>query len=222
MTVADFLASILADPDDDTPRLQYADWLMERGDPRGEFIRVQCEIARIEGSESIRDAAEVVFPGDRLQNLHAREHELLALRDEWILPTPFTTQAEWDLFDALVDGCGFRRGFAESVTCTARDWIEHAAAIRAQHPVRDVTLSEVVAGLEWTRIADACRGLRKLYVTDLFHDRTQWIAFHAQSLPEVEIVLRYAEPQWVPIGDPRPRPQHVRDTGSLRDSLPRR
>jgi uncharacterized protein (TIGR02996 family) len=41
-----FLRQILAHPFDDGPRLVYADRLDERGDPRGEFIRVQCEIAR--------------------------------------------------------------------------------------------------------------------------------------------------------------------------------
>jgi uncharacterized protein (TIGR02996 family) len=38
---ADFLAAIYAAPDDDTPRAVYADWLTERGDPRGEFITLQ-------------------------------------------------------------------------------------------------------------------------------------------------------------------------------------
>jgi uncharacterized protein (TIGR02996 family) len=42
-----FLQAILAAPDDDTPRLVYADWLDERGDPRGEFIRLQCELAKL-------------------------------------------------------------------------------------------------------------------------------------------------------------------------------
>ena len=37
-----FLQAIIEDPDHDAPRLLYADWLEERGDPRGEFIRVQC------------------------------------------------------------------------------------------------------------------------------------------------------------------------------------
>jgi uncharacterized protein (TIGR02996 family) len=41
-----FLDAIWAAPDDDVPRLMYADWLMERGDHLGEFIRVQCELVR--------------------------------------------------------------------------------------------------------------------------------------------------------------------------------
>lgn len=44
---AALLAAIRAAPDDDAPRLIYADWLEEHGQPeRAEFIRVQCELAR--------------------------------------------------------------------------------------------------------------------------------------------------------------------------------
>ncbi len=45
------LAAIWESPHDDLPRLVYADWLDETGDPakaaRAEFIRVQCELARM-------------------------------------------------------------------------------------------------------------------------------------------------------------------------------
>jgi uncharacterized protein (TIGR02996 family) len=37
---AGFIAAMLADPDDRTVLLVYADWLDERGDPRGEYLRV--------------------------------------------------------------------------------------------------------------------------------------------------------------------------------------
>lgn len=39
-------AAIVANPADDAPRLVYADWLLEHGDVRGEFIRLQIEHAR--------------------------------------------------------------------------------------------------------------------------------------------------------------------------------
>jgi uncharacterized protein (TIGR02996 family) len=38
----DFVAAVLAAPDDDTVQLVYADWLEERGDPRGEYLRCWC------------------------------------------------------------------------------------------------------------------------------------------------------------------------------------
>ena len=45
-----FLQTICANPDDDAPRLVYADWLDERGDSLGEFIRVQVELAKVKES----------------------------------------------------------------------------------------------------------------------------------------------------------------------------
>ena len=42
--------AIFANPDDDAPRLVYADWLLERGDPRGEFIQIQCKLGRAIGA----------------------------------------------------------------------------------------------------------------------------------------------------------------------------
>src|SRR5687768_8236847 len=41
-----FIRAIIESPDDDGIRLIFADWLEERGDPRGEFIRLQVERAR--------------------------------------------------------------------------------------------------------------------------------------------------------------------------------
>jgi uncharacterized protein (TIGR02996 family) len=44
------LAAIAAHPDEDTPRLAYADWLDEHDRPiRAEFIRIQCALAQRDG-----------------------------------------------------------------------------------------------------------------------------------------------------------------------------
>jgi uncharacterized protein (TIGR02996 family) len=40
---AELLAAVWASPNDDGPRLVYADFLHERGDPRGELIVLQCQ-----------------------------------------------------------------------------------------------------------------------------------------------------------------------------------
>jgi uncharacterized protein (TIGR02996 family) len=42
----ELLAAVFAAPDDDAPRLVYADWLQQRGDPRGELIMLQVARAR--------------------------------------------------------------------------------------------------------------------------------------------------------------------------------
>jgi uncharacterized protein (TIGR02996 family) len=49
MIAADpFLQTILEQPEADAPRLVYADWLEEQGDPLAEMVRVQCELARLD------------------------------------------------------------------------------------------------------------------------------------------------------------------------------
>jgi uncharacterized protein (TIGR02996 family) len=47
-----FLRAIFDAPDDDTPRLVYADFLQEHGEEkRARLIRVQCELAKLPGSD---------------------------------------------------------------------------------------------------------------------------------------------------------------------------
>jgi uncharacterized protein (TIGR02996 family) len=60
------LAAITAAPDDDAPRLVYADWLDEHGhSDRAEFIRVQVESATLEEEDS---ASQAVFAFLRRHN----------------------------------------------------------------------------------------------------------------------------------------------------------
>jgi uncharacterized protein (TIGR02996 family) len=47
-------AALFADPEDDRPRLVYADWLLERGDPRGEMMALA-----VRGSDAARVATLV-------------------------------------------------------------------------------------------------------------------------------------------------------------------
>ncbi len=92
-----FLDDIVANIDDDTPRLVYADWLVENGeDDRAEFIRVQVERARLPAW----DAAQV--------RLRLREQELLRQHGEkWLAELPVIKGAKWE---------GFRRGIVAEVS----------------------------------------------------------------------------------------------------------
>lgn len=89
------LAGLRAAPADDLPRLVFADWLDEHGDPdRAEFIRVQVELAA--GPDPARRPA-----------LAARERELLTRhRRLWRVPR-------------LTGPQHFSRGFVEGVETTA-------------------------------------------------------------------------------------------------------
>lgn len=57
VTEAELLAAVFADPEVDAPRLVYADWLQERGDPRGAFIAAQCAHGRAEAAPLEHEAA---------------------------------------------------------------------------------------------------------------------------------------------------------------------
>src|SRR5689334_13851092 len=68
------LAAIVAAPDDDAPRLVYADWLDEHGDPdRAEFIRHQIETQNSGGT------------WDWYAGRTAKENRMLgSCRDKWL------------------------------------------------------------------------------------------------------------------------------------------
>lgn len=51
--------TIFDHPDDPTPRLIYADWLEEHGEPeRAEFLRLQCELGRLPPDDPQRSSLE--------------------------------------------------------------------------------------------------------------------------------------------------------------------
>jgi uncharacterized protein (TIGR02996 family) len=130
----ELLDEVLAHPDDDVPRRVYADWLSERGDPRGELIAVQCELAR-------RDAKD---PGRR--ELELRELELL--RDHgptWIAelgfdPAVTATRRHGPIEVARGPTVMFDRGFPDAVKVSSE---QVAAAQLDRAPIRRLVLTEV-------------------------------------------------------------------------------
>lgn len=139
------LAAILANPEDDNVRLVYADFLQEHGDAaRAEFIRVQVELAakgkwynpKCERQEMrhyevcCHGEVEAVACVDCWAKERVREREMLNANHRlW-----FDRRGDMDFPD-------YARGFVNSVTCTAADWLANADAILAAHPVRRVTLT---------------------------------------------------------------------------------
>src|SRR5581483_4113131 len=91
------LQAIIESPDDDTPRLVYADYLEEHGQTdRAEFIRVQLDLARLPDSPD---------SDERREALAAREQALLKkYGEQWAYEvlSPVT---------GMVTSWWFRRGF---------------------------------------------------------------------------------------------------------------
>ena len=136
MTDADaFLARIIAEPDKDSPRLVYADWLDDRGESdRAEFIRVQCRLAKIDDNN--RD----------IHPLAGRERELLEKhQDEWLRPLRKIAYPEaqgWlSRFRARqVFAAVFRRGFPEAVVLPCARFLQYGADLGRAAPIQEVQL----------------------------------------------------------------------------------
>lgn len=115
-----FLEHFVANIDDDTPRLVYADYLDENGQhERAEFIRVQVERHRLPEW----DVAQV--------RLRLREQKLLDEHGEkWLRELPTVPGAKWE---------GFRRGIIAEVSFASYEAMrQNAAACRAIAPVEAV------------------------------------------------------------------------------------
>jgi uncharacterized protein (TIGR02996 family) len=58
ITEEDFLRAILDDINDASCRLVFADWLEERGDPRAEWLRIECALANLGPKDDCRPTLE--------------------------------------------------------------------------------------------------------------------------------------------------------------------
>lgn len=99
-----FLRAICENPDDDTPRLVFADWLQEHGeDERAEFIRLQCEAARLATDDIRRELLTRRFAAIQLH-----------FWKQWLgeLPVPNKENIHWVTAPDWLDGETFDRGFA--------------------------------------------------------------------------------------------------------------
>ncbi|MBM3981375.1 MAG: TIGR02996 domain-containing protein [Planctomycetes bacterium] len=127
MTEAEtFLAAIIAQPDDDTVRLVYADWLAENGQPdRGEFIRAEIELAQSLLHEEIDERRRRVLLDRRAALL--KRHKAV-----WL--APFLPFAREDSFE---------RGFVQALEVPARDFLDSAGTWFEQTPLTRVKVTEL-------------------------------------------------------------------------------
>jgi uncharacterized protein (TIGR02996 family) len=149
-----FMEDICANVDDDAPRLIFADWLDENGEPeRAEFIRVQIARTRLPEWE----AAWV--------RLRLREEALLKLHEKkWRIGLPRVEGVTWR---------GFRRGFLAEADITGFTTLRAGfPECRASFPVERITTP-------WPRKAEKCAtiplipGLRELCISSHLHDERE-------------------------------------------------
>ncbi|QJW93441.1 TIGR02996 domain-containing protein [Frigoriglobus tundricola] len=172
------LGAIVAHPDEDAPRLAYADWLDEFHpapvagmNPRAELIRTQIELARrcdydtSTSTTALRDRAE------RLLHEHSREW---TADFRAAVPHP-ELQPE------------FRRGFPEHVRIPARWFLDCGEAIRRTLPVlASVSLYRLNGWGQRIAQLPHLRGLRELRVPCWIHESDAVALANSQHLGGLE------------------------------------
>jgi len=130
-----FMQRIRAYPNDDAPRLVFADWLDEQGDPRGAFIRVQIALAQLDAEGEERTGRpEREKLRDRLVNT---EQALLEAHEtEWTAP-----------FRRVATRPRFRRGFVEEVNVDAHNFVRHAHELFSAGPLQHLYLLDIGSAL---------------------------------------------------------------------------
>jgi uncharacterized protein (TIGR02996 family) len=166
------LADVLARPEDNTVRLVYADWLMQRGDPRGELISVQC-------------ALPSATPAQRAE-LEKRERVLLrAHRLEWMRNAK-----------QVATKCDIERGFVSTIEATPVAFANHGAVLFDHDPIETLILTKVSAkSLELLKDTPHLERLRRLvmdfYSIEKPRDVSALVEFfaskHLQRLRELKL-----------------------------------
>jgi uncharacterized protein (TIGR02996 family) len=137
-----FLAEILAQPDDDAPRLVFADWLDDHGEgDRAEFIRAQVELYRLPEGDPRRPA------------LVARVNELAVTRRKALLRG----------LPAVADLGVFHRGFLEEIALTARQFLSHGGRLRRGTPLRLLGLSRAAGVIDQLAASPLLDGITSLH-----------------------------------------------------------
>ncbi len=157
------LRLVIENPEDDTPRLVYADWLEENGrEDRAEFIRLQCQIARLAETE-----AEQI-------DLAERESALMGShRTNWLAEVPAWSRG----------GAEFRRGFVEVIEASTRAFLRNGRALFRRAPVLSVQLNLVEDGpLAELAAFEPLANVRELGLTYEDISDTTWQAFLESGL----------------------------------------
>jgi uncharacterized protein (TIGR02996 family) len=141
MTYGDaILKAVLDDPADDLPRLAYADWLEEDGDPAcGRFIRSQ-----IAGEAAAPPPPP--WPGAHVAAL-CRVAVPRVSPGQVSLQSPSAPREPPTVV--------YRRGFVAEVSCPLQDWLAHGPAVVRGHPVERVG---VVDKGPWLHTAGGAHG----------------------------------------------------------------
>lgn len=134
---AALLRAVLAEPDNDDPRLVFADWCDENGeDERAAMIR---------GEWLPHDGFDwrAVLPEVALLSSLMPGHAVVIEGDAYHDPTEPLGLTPGDPTSTEFPGIGIREGFVWHLDLNSRHWFEHGGWVVANHPVRQVWLHDL-------------------------------------------------------------------------------
>lgn len=149
------LRAVLVNPADDLPRMVYADWLEERGQPeRADFIRVQIELERREwrydpevGHTCDLDGCEICSDGHDYKRLKKRERKGFKKNRYDLFESPFAddpgSYIVWQHGDPLIEW-DWSRGFVSEVRLHSAMWARFGSLLVSNHPVQVVALTDLI------------------------------------------------------------------------------
>ncbi len=156
MTDAESLyAVILAHPDEDTPRLMYADSLDER-DAGGDSFRAAFIRAQVAGLDA---EADVIYRQAYTSSLYATAFPELD-PSRWLFPTLDKVRPLY----LSVGRTSLVQGFVGTLGMTAQEWIHVHERVSAQFPVTSLAVTRW-KGYEHQLSAAVTPGLRSLRLT---------------------------------------------------------
>ena len=140
---AELLRAVIADPDDDKPRLAYATWCDKASEEaqrlRGEFIRLQLVLPTLNYGEP--------SPGEVLDDVAK-----MRIKQDWLTKSErhhFLLQTYGPIWagglKSMVDHWEFDRGFVAGVTLSTESFLEVGPRVLDAAPIKLVSLSEVLA-----------------------------------------------------------------------------
>ena len=181
-TESAFIAAIASAPDDDTPRLVFADWLEENGQAeRAEFIRLSC---RLDPDRDRFDDPAVNALRERVDHLLQPFKEA---EGEWLRSVYEPLGHDWPL------PVEWRRGFVDSLALPVQWIIQYGKPLRERYPLlRKLVVfrlngwGERLAACEWLR------GIPEIELACWYADADAAALANSPHLRDVERVVLYS------------------------------
>ena len=179
-----FWKAICKDPDDDVPRLVFADYLDEQGQPeRAELIRAQCDVEALPLSDPQRIDREMTAERLLRQN-----------RFEWVEELP-----KWIQRSTVI----FRRGFPYSIWATPSEYARSCSSLAKStviqqvdgfsNPFTDAHREKIEKSGHLPRV----RGYARPQAT---RPELEWMLTHATGLKELSLFSprgHGSDPSWL-------------------------